>query len=66
MGAYQRKVLVMASKLTVWFGVFVIFFAASFQDTFENPMSTSAFVAQIFLVITGGLIILYGASKLDR
>ncbi len=56
----------MASKLTVWFGVFVVFFAASFQDTFENPMSTSAFVAQILLVITGALIILYGTNKLDR
>ncbi len=56
----------MASKLIVWFGVFVIFFAASFQDTFENPMSTGAFVAQILLVITGALIMIYGASKLDR
>ncbi len=56
----------MANKLIVWFGVFVIVFAASMQDTFQNPMSTSAFVAQIFLMITGGLIILYGASKLDR
>lgn len=56
----------MANKLIVWFGVFVIVFAASFQDTFENPMSTSAFVAQILLVITGALIILYGTNKLDR
>ena len=56
----------MASKLTVWLGVLIMFFAASMQDTFENPMSTSAFVAQIFLVITGALIMIYGVSKLIR